>query len=213
MRRPSNLAVDTSPMSSVTTSTISFSPTDKIDSPFSSTSGLKPAQIPVYQPALPTFSLLFSSLSRRDLLCLFLPAMIASLISGGIAPFMTVAVGGAFDAFAKFPLFDPSQADKDKLLHGVGIAAVELLALAVAALIMSSITSSLWISTGERNALALRRRAYQAVTKKDMIWFDRKMGFDGSVQSVEGDGPVGAGGMMAQFSRYILRSMCFLSSL
>jgi hypothetical protein len=38
---------------------------------------------------------------------LFLPAALVSLISGGVAPFMTIAVGQAFDAFAKFPLSNP----------------------------------------------------------------------------------------------------------
>ena len=86
-----------------------------------------------------------------------------------------IAVGQAFDAFATFPLSNPSQADKSKLLHGVGVTAVELLALAIGALVLSSITSSLWISTGERNVLALRRRTYQVVTQKEMLWFDKKM--------------------------------------
>jgi ATP-binding cassette subfamily B (MDR/TAP) protein 1 len=42
------------------------------------------------------------------------------------------------------------------------------------------------------------------VTRKDMTWFDTKMGAEGSVQATEGDqGPVGAGGMMTKFTRYV----------
>jgi ATP-binding cassette subfamily B (MDR/TAP) protein 1 len=131
------------------------------------------------------------------MLCFFLPAFLVSLISGGVAPFMTIAVGQAFDAFAKFPLSNPTQEDKDKLLKGVGLSALELLALAVAALVLSSITSSLWIATGEQNLRTLRRRAYHVITNKEMLWFD-KMGSDDSVKDGE-DGCIGAGGMMAQF--------------
>ena len=73
--------------------------------------------------------------------------------------------------------------------------------LAVGALVLSSVTSSLWIWTGERNLVAVRKKIYAAVTKKDMVWFDTKMGSEESVQTVEGDGPIGAGGLMANFAR------------
>ena len=81
------------------------------------------------------------------------------------------------------------------------MAALELVALAVGALALSSITSSLWIWTGERNLVAVRKRIYSAVTRKDMVWFDTKMGSEESIQSVEGNGPIGAGGLMANFAR------------
>ena len=156
-----------------------------------------------YKPLQPSLTLLFSLMSRRDMLCLFLPAVVVSLISGGVAPFMTIAVGQAFDAFASFPLSNPTQEDKDDLLRGVGISALTLLALAVAALVLSTITSSLWIATGEQNLRALRRRAYHVITNKDMVWYDKKMGSDDSVKTTDGeDGPIGAGGMMAQFVKY-----------
>ena len=117
---------------------------------------------------------------------------------------MTIAVGQAFDAFAKFPLSNPTQQDKDKLLRGVGLSALELLSLAVAALVLSSVTSSLWIATGEKNLRALRRRAYHVITNKEMVWFD-KMGSDDSAKATDcEDGSIGAGGMMAQFIKYAL---------
>ena len=136
------------------------------------------------------------------MVCFFLPAVLVSLISGGVAPFMTIAVGQAFDAFAKFPLSNPTQQDKNKLLRGVGSSALELLGLAVAALVLSSVTSSLWIATGEKNLRALRRRAYHVITNKEMLWFD-KMGSDDSLKTADGeDGSIGAGGLMAQFVKY-----------
>jgi len=157
-----------------------------------------------YKPLQPSLVLLFSLMSRRDMLYLFLPAFLVSLISGGVAPFMTIAVGQVFDAFAKFPVSNPTREDKDELLKSVSISALTLLALAVAALVLSSITSSLWIATGERNLRALRRRVYHVVTNKEMVWFDKKMGSDDSVKATDGeDGPIGAGGLMAQFIRYV----------
>ena len=117
-------------------------------------------------------------------------------------PFVSFPSIAAFDAFAAFPTTpDPSAAAQHALLSGVGLAALELVALAVGALALSSITSSLWIWTGERNLVAVRKRIYSAVTRKDMVWFDTKMGSEESVQSVEGNGPIGAGGLMANFAR------------
>jgi ATP-binding cassette, subfamily B (MDR/TAP), member 1 len=118
---------------------------------------------------------------------------------------MTLVIGHSFDAFASFPLSNPTKSDKDHLLLGVGVAALELVGLAVAALILSSLTSSLWIWTGEHNVMALRKRVYKAVTHKDMVWFDTKMGSEGSTQPNEGDqGPQGAGGLMAKFARCVV---------
>jgi len=199
MRRPPSLQVDVparvdddpQPTTPATMTSIALT------SPTTSTTKLP---LSSYKPLQPSLALLFSLMSRRDMFCFFIPAVIVSLISGGVAPFMTIAVGQAFDAFAKFPLSDPTQEDKDKLLRGVGISALTLLALAFAALVLSSITSSLWIATGERNLRALRRRAYHVITNKEMVWFDKKTGSDDSVQAADGeDGPIGAGGMMAQF--------------
>ena len=54
------------------------------------------------------------------LLILLLPAIFASIIAGGAAPFMTFVVRQAFDAFAHFPITpDPPQAARDALLRDV----------------------------------------------------------------------------------------------
>ncbi|KAG6833643.1 hypothetical protein H0H87_002839 [Tephrocybe sp. NHM501043] len=161
-----------------------------------------PVQTPVHtpQPLKPSLRLLFSLLPSRYRLLLLIPAILSSLVAGGIAPFMTFVVGQAFAAFAKYPLSDPSQKDKEDLLHGVGIAAIELVVLALGALTLSSVTSCLWIWTGERNLLAIRRRVYDAVTGKDMVWFDTKMGAE-PAESTHDQGPLGAGGLMAKFNR------------
>lgn len=224
MRRP-NLAVDTNALTepsttyeltqSPRTSTYSTTSLDlkKIDSP-------NPVNEITPPPSLqsgpqPSIRLLFSLISRRRLLLLVLPAIVSSMIAGAIAPFMTYVIGQAFNSFAQFPLTPhPPKAAKDALLHGIGIAALELIGLAVGSLALSSLTSCLWIWTGERNVMALRKRVYNAVTRKDMVWFDTKMGAEGNVQSAEGDqGPLGAGGLMAKFTRYVIHYMYLYSCL
>ncbi|KAF9531240.1 P-loop containing nucleoside triphosphate hydrolase protein [Crepidotus variabilis] len=152
-------------------------------------------------PIQPSIRLLFSLLSRRHALFLLCPAILSSLVAGGIAPFMTLVVGQAFDAFAKYPLTpNPPQSAKDALLRGVGMAAIELVGLAVGSLALGSLTSCLWIWTGEVNVLAVRKQVYEGVTGKEMVWFDTHMGASDSQMAGE-DGPIGAGGLMAKFSR------------
>jgi ATP-binding cassette subfamily B (MDR/TAP) protein 1 len=118
---------------------------------------------------------------------------------------MTYVVGQAFNAFAQFPLTpNPPQSAKSILLHNVGIAALELLGLAFGSFALGSLTSSLWIWTTEMNVMSLRKRVYRAVTQKDMVWFDTKMGAEGTVQSADGEqGPLGAGGLMLKFTKLV----------
>ena len=149
----------------------------------------------------PSVRLMFSPLSLKQRLCVLTPALASSIIAGGIAPFMTLLVGQTFAALAAFPVSsNPSQEDKAKLLHDVGVCALGLLGLAVGSILLGSLTSSLWVMTGENNVMALRRRVYKSVSRKDMAWFDAAMG---SESSAEGESaPQGAGGFMAKFSRY-----------
>jgi ATP-binding cassette subfamily B (MDR/TAP) protein 1 len=149
------------------------------------------------QGPTPSIRLLFSLLPRRHALLLLTPAIITSVIAGGIAPFMTLVVGQVFDTFAQFPLTSPTPADKAALLSGVGRAALMLVGLAVGSFALGSTTSALWIWVGETNVLAVRKRVYEEVTGKEMAWFDLKMG---AGESEEG---VGAGGLMAKFSRQV----------
>jgi len=105
---------------------------------------------------------------------------------------MTYVVGQAFEGFSTFPLGpDPPQAAKDALLRSVGLAALELLGLAVASVALSSITSSLWIWVGEHNAMQIRKAIYHSIAQKDMAWFDTQI--DGQ----------DAGGMMAKYTRLV----------
>ncbi|KAK0212712.1 P-loop containing nucleoside triphosphate hydrolase protein [Desarmillaria ectypa] len=153
-------------------------------------------------PPPPSLRTLFSLISPRRRFCLLFPAIISSLISGSIAPFMTVAIGQVFNAFATYPASNPSQEVKNILMHNVGIGSLELIGLAIGSLALGSLTSGLWISTGEHNVMNLRKHVYAAVTSKNMTWFDTKMGSEGTVQSTDNEqAPVGAGGLMAKFTR------------
>jgi len=121
---------------------------------------------------------------------------------------MTFVIGQAFDAFSQFPLTpNPPQQAKDALLSGIGIAALQLIGLALGSFSLASLTSFLWIWAGEINAVSVRKTVYAAVTKKDMVWFDTHMGAtEGTVQATDEDnqqGPIGAGGLMAKFSKYV----------
>ena len=73
--------------------------------------------------------------------------------------------------------------------------------LAIGALALSTTMSSLWIWTGERNVLAIRKKVFESIMHKDMAWFDCKMGMEDSAHADESDAPVGAGGLMANFAR------------
>ncbi|GLB39497.1 putative P-loop containing nucleoside triphosphate hydrolase protein [Lyophyllum shimeji] len=153
---------------------------------------------PAAQPLQPSLRLLFSLLPRRHRLLLLLPAILSSLVAGGVAPFMTFVVGQVFAAFARYPLSaSPSEEDKTRLLHDIGLQAVQLVALAVGALALSSVTSCLWIWTGERNVMEVRKRVYACVMAKEMVWFDSRTGSEGG----DDQGPLGAAGLMAKFTR------------
>jgi ATP-binding cassette, subfamily B (MDR/TAP), member 1 len=227
MRRPTALEVDTSAASSTVSlevapaydispvfiTPVDFKKSSDAISPISSThsTDVAPSQQPdettpttTNNGPAPSVRLLFSLVSRRHVFLLLLPAFISSAIAGGVAPFMTYVIGQSFDAFASFPLTpNPPQSAKTALLQRMGLAAVELVGLAIGSLVLSSVTSCLWIWTGEHNAMTLRKKVYAAVTQKDMVWFDTKMGAEGNVTSVEDEqGPMGAGGLMAKFTRY-----------
>jgi hypothetical protein len=62
-------------------------------------------------------------------------------------------------------------------LHNVGITALELLGLGFGSFALGSLTSSLWIWTGERNVAALPnlKKVYKAVAEKDMVWLRRSV--------------------------------------
>ncbi|KAI0703024.1 P-loop containing nucleoside triphosphate hydrolase protein [Cytidiella melzeri] len=180
--------------SDVVEETMSNQSTSTFKLPLSPTTSTQTLEIPSRSPPKPSISLLFSFLTRHDLLFLVLPAVSTSIMSGAVAPFMTLVVGKVFNAFSQYPVFGANEVDKHRLLHDTRTTAFELLGLAFGAFMLSSITSSLWIWTGERNLLAVRKRVYHSVTRKDLVWFDTETGKDS-------EDDLGAGGLMAKFTR------------
>ena len=161
------------------------------------------------RPLTPSIRLLFSLVPRRHFFVLVLPAILSSLASGGIAPFMTIVVGQTFDAFAHFPTSSPITAEaKQTLLRQVGLSCLELIALAVGSIALGSLTSCLWIWVGEMNAMSVRKAVYQSVITKEMFWFDLHLGAGEQAVADNANGPLGAGGLMAKFARLVLHS-CF----
>jgi ATP-binding cassette subfamily B (MDR/TAP) protein 1 len=120
---------------------------------------------------------------------------------------MTYVAGRAFATFAAVPQSNPTQHDKSRLLQGVGIAALELIALAVGAILLSSLTSCLWIWVGERNVMVVRKHVYGSVSAKDIAWFDTNMGAESDDQR-----PLGPGGLMAKFTWSVFLYSIQLSS-
>ena len=162
-----------------------------------------PHESDVYSPPKPSVSLLFSLLPRRDLYLVLLPAFLLSMVAGVVAPFMTLVLGNVFNLFANFcRIPSPTSSDRANLKHDIAIAALELLALAAGSLALSSLTSFLWILTGERNSLVIRQKVYASVSSREMAWFDTKMGAEDGAQST--DGSTGAGGLMAKFARCVV---------
>jgi ATP-binding cassette subfamily B (MDR/TAP) protein 1 len=158
-----------------------------------------PHESDAYSPPTPSVKLLFSLLSRRDLYLFLLPAFVLSVVAGGVAPFMTLVLGNVFQTFARFAVIEsPSPDDRAKLKHDIAMSSLELLALAAGALALSSLTSFLWILTGERNSMMIRQKVYASVSNREMTWFDTKMGAEDGSQS---EGSTGAGGLMAKFAR------------
>ncbi|KAJ7074574.1 P-loop containing nucleoside triphosphate hydrolase protein [Mycena amicta] len=151
--------------------------------------------LPDHTPALPKKQSshwpLFSLLSRRQRLLCLVPAIISSLFAGCIAPFMTIVIGHAFDAFSLFS----ATHDRIILIQRITAAALQLVGLAVGSFLLSSLTSYLWITTGENNVLALRKCVYASIAARDLEWFDA------TEDQQDTQGPVGAGGLMAQFTK------------
>ena len=167
---------------------------------------IHPPQPNVTRPPTPSIRLLFSLIPRHHFFILLVPAILSSMASGGIAPFMTIVVGQAFNAFAQFPSSSATAAAKSTLLDKVGISCLELIALAIGSIALGSLTSCLWIWVGETNAMSVRKAVYKSVVGKEMVWFDLHLGA-GEQQAVDDNAqdPLGAGGLMAKFAMFVFQ--------
>ena len=156
-----------------------------------------------YSPPKPSVRLLFSLLPRRDLYLVLLPAFVLSMVAGVVAPFMTLVISNVFDTFTEFcRIPSPSSSDRANFKHDIAISALELLLLAAGSLALNSLTSFLWILTGERSSLMIQQKVYSSVTRREMAWFDAKM-------TEVASGFTGAGGLMVGFGWYVFSHLMY----
>jgi hypothetical protein len=83
-------------------------------------------------------TLLFSSLSQCKLVLFLLPTVLASLLAGGIAPFMTQFIGAQIDTFATYHLRMPTPTTSTRF--SVALALPPSNSLASCAALLSSAT-------------------------------------------------------------------------
>lgn len=138
MGRPADLTIDTE-LNAPSTATSPTSSTFKLPlSAQESVQSVATTAVDSYDAPKPSIRLLFSFLTRHDLLFLVVPAVCTSICSGAVAPFMTLVIGKVFDSFAQFPLTpNPPESAKHQLLHDIGVTALELIGLAAGALLVS----------------------------------------------------------------------------
>ena len=150
-----------------------------------------PNPLPIHKPSTSLFSLF----TKRDWLFLILPATLAAFAAASIPPFMTIVIGDAYDVFSAYQVtLHPTSSDNAALVKGIGLAALEFAAMGVGTLFLSAVMSSLWIWVGEKNVMYLRRLVYDSVAGREMEWYDR------NTDDNDGEGSVGAGGLMSQFA-------------
>lgn len=155
----------------------------------------------------PRFRLLFSLTSTSDCVIHILPATFLSIIASIIPPYMTVLVGDLFIPFSAYPADQhvATPAQSAQLNHDVSAIALKLALVGVAGFVVHTLVGRLWIGYGERVADRLRRAAYDSVVAKEMAWFDLGMGMKGNeqVDTATSGESVGAGGLMAKFTRCV----------
>lgn len=164
----------------------------------------------------PSISLLFSLTSRSSTLFVVLPAVLMSIISGLIPPYMTELIGVAFGAFTQYAIVTSTAisdsdlaAARSTLLASTKNSSLQFVALAVMILITSTASVGLWVLNGERVVKALRTEVFLGIGAREMAWFDLGMGAGSNKEAEEGEGEregdsaggQGAGGLLGRFAR------------
>ncbi|WVQ78127.1 hypothetical protein IAT38_000208 [Cryptococcus sp. DSM 104549] len=171
-------------------------------SPSSSSSSRRP--LPGPEPIRPRFRGLFALTTARDYLLLFFPAVILSILSALIQPYMSIVIGDAFTIFAAYPMLTSlaTEADRKALRDGVSDTSLKLTVAGVLALLFNYFKDVMWQRYGETVADRLREKVYAGVQGKSMEWFDMGMGMRIEEQEEEEKNEsVGAGGLMNKFMR------------
>ncbi len=131
--------------------------------------------------AKPSLRLLFSFLSRRDVVLLLLPAVASSIAVGMVPTAMSKVVGHAFDAFTSYGRDSATAAPhaaaevNRHFINRILGSVYALLGLAAAMLVISTLSVSAWICLGERAAARVRFAVFHSVIAKKMAWYDAGM--------------------------------------
>ena len=154
-------------------------------------------------PIKPTFHGLFALSRGRDYVFQFLPAVLVSIAASLIPPFMSIIVGDSFGVSIAYPVntYLATPSDKAALLDGIRKATIELAVAGLAGIVLNYAKGVFWLRHGESLVGRLREAVYEGVQMKGMEWFDTGMGMKEDEGDEKGES-VGAGGLMAKFTRY-----------
>ncbi len=158
---------------------------------------------PAYIPPRATTALLFSQLSKRDILLYVIPAFLLAATSSIVPPAMTYIIGESFGLLTEYPidLALATSTMKSTLLVGISRWCLYLTILGVGGLVLNILMIKAWIGLAERITDRLRRKVYRSVMGRGMEWFDLGMGLKDGGEVKMGDDAVGAGGLMAKFTK------------
>lgn len=167
---------------------------------------------PKWKPPRPSLLLLFSLCTPKDFFLHILPCIIFSIGCGVIPTVMTLLIGDAFGAFSMYPA-DVTQATSEQrsaLIKSISHSCLVLFGVGLAGWAANTFMLTYWTRLGEVIANRLRAEVYRSVMARGMEWFDLGMGFKEDAsgnQRVKEEGEeagVGAGGLMAKFTRQVI---------
>ena len=157
-------------------------------------------------PVKPTFRGLFTLSQPSDYVFRLLPAILVSIAASLIQPYMSIVIGNTFAVFTAYPV-DPqtaTSADRSALVSGIRHTTIQLVVAGGIAAVLNYAKAALWILHGEGLVDRLREAIYEGTQRKGMDWFDTGMGMKEDAGVGEKGESVGAGGLMAKFTRYVI---------
>src|ERR1700761_350042 len=169
------------------------------NSSFKNSESIESTSPATYTSPKPSLRLLFMNAPHGMVFTALFPACLVSIMSGGVAPFMTLVVGQGFQAFSTFSTsVTPNAA---VLTKQIGMVSLELAGLALGSVLLSSVMSALWTRVGEKNVRQVRRVVYRHIITREMAWFDLKVTSRGTQKGDTKGKSGGAAGLMTTLSR------------
>ncbi|KAM0790206.1 hypothetical protein ACM66B_005521 [Microbotryomycetes sp. NB124-2] len=173
------------------------------------------ATSPTSKPSRPTtrhvasLKLLLSQAPRSSRWTVMAPALLLSIGSGLVPPFMTQFIGDATQVFTQYAFADAAAAGSSgqhlaaarrTLLLAVRDVSIRLTILGAVAFVLGTAMVALWVVNGERIARGLRLRLYSTLSARELAWFD--LGMDATdAAGPEGGDASGSGGLMGRFTK------------